>query len=26
VTPQMLLFPLPIREITTNGFTQNPGY
>ena len=26
VTPQMLLFPLPIREITNNGFTQNPGY
>jgi len=26
ITPQMLLFPLPIREITNNGFTQNPGY
>jgi hypothetical protein len=26
VTPQMLLFPLPIREITANGFAQNPGY
>ena len=26
VTPQMLLFPLPVREITNNGFQQNPGY
>jgi hypothetical protein len=26
VTAQMLLFPLPIREITNNGFPQNPGY
>jgi hypothetical protein len=26
ITPQMLLFPLPIREITNNGFAQNPGY
>ena len=26
ITPQMLLFPLPVREITNNGFTQNPGY
>jgi hypothetical protein len=26
VTAQMLLFPLPIREITNNGFSQNPGY
>jgi starch-binding outer membrane protein, SusD/RagB family len=26
VTPQMLVFPLPVREITNNGFTQNPGY
>jgi hypothetical protein len=26
MTPQTLLFPLPIREITTNGFSQNPGY
>ena len=26
ITQQMLLFPLPIREITNNGFTQNPGY
>jgi starch-binding outer membrane protein, SusD/RagB family len=26
ITPQMLLFPLPIREITDNGFAQNPGY
>jgi len=26
ITPQMLLFPLPIREITNNSFAQNPGY
>jgi starch-binding outer membrane protein, SusD/RagB family len=26
ITPQMLLFPLPVREITNNGFSQNPGY
>jgi hypothetical protein len=26
LTPQMLLYPLPVREITNNGFTQNPGY
>jgi starch-binding outer membrane protein, SusD/RagB family len=26
VTAQMLLFPLPLREITNNGFPQNPGY
>lgn len=26
VTPTMLLFPLPVREITNNGFAQNPGY
>ena len=26
ITPQMLLFPLPVREITNNGFAQNPGY
>ncbi|MES3035651.1 MAG: RagB/SusD family nutrient uptake outer membrane protein [Gemmatimonadota bacterium] len=26
VTAQMLLYPLPVREITINGFAQNPGY
>jgi hypothetical protein len=26
ITPQMLLFPLPVRETTNNGFAQNPGY
>jgi hypothetical protein len=26
ITPRMLLFPLPVREITNNGFSQNPGY
>lgn len=26
ITPTMLLFPLPVREITNNGFAQNPGY
>jgi starch-binding outer membrane protein, SusD/RagB family len=26
VTAPMLLFPLPLREITNNGFAQNPGY
>lgn len=26
ITPQMLLFPLPVRETTNNGFNQNPGY
>ena len=27
VTPSMLLFPLPVREVTVNvGLQQNPGY
>ena len=26
ITPSMMLFPLPVREITNNGFAQNPGY
>ncbi len=26
VTANMLLYPIPVREITTNGLTQNPGY
>lgn len=26
VAPTMLLFPIPVREITNNGFAQNPGY
>jgi hypothetical protein len=26
VTANMLIYPIPVREITTNGLTQNPGY
>jgi starch-binding outer membrane protein, SusD/RagB family len=26
VTTNMLLYPIPVREITTNGLAQNPGY
>ncbi|MBV9879200.1 MAG: RagB/SusD family nutrient uptake outer membrane protein [Gemmatirosa sp.] len=26
VTPAMLLYPIPLREISLNGFAQNPGY
>ena len=26
VTANMVIYPIPVREITTNGLTQNPGY